>query len=86
MEENSNYDNLSQAFMLALNDALTREGITDIIPETAYSVCINLIREWKKDDEHLTRVLVRCENELNTSLEKIEMGLRNYSPESYNHK
>lgn len=81
---NSNYDNLNQAFMLALNDALKREGISDIIPETAYSVCLSLINEWKKDDEHMARVLARCEEKLKTSLDKIEMGLKNYSADSYN--
>lgn len=81
---NSNYDNLNQAFMLALNEALKRESITNIIPETAYSVCLTLINEWNSDNEHIAKVLAKCEKELKTPLRKIEMGLKNYSAESYN--
>lgn len=80
---NSNYDNLNQAFMIALNESLKRENISNIIPKTTYSVCLDLIKEWNEDYDHITKVLAKCEKELKTSLRKIEMGLRNYDPEAY---
>lgn len=81
---NSNYDNLNQAFMLALNEALKRENIENIIPQTSYSVCLDLIKEWNSDAEHFSKVMTECEKRLHISLRKIEMGLKNYSPEAYN--
>ena len=40
---NSNYSNLDQAFLLAMNEALQRENINDLTPETVYSVCLDII-------------------------------------------
>ncbi len=81
---NSNYDNLSQAFMLSLNEAIKREKLPDVIPETTYSTCINLIKEWNSDTDFSRKTLLKCQKEIGTTLEKIEMGLKNYSSESYN--
>ena len=80
---NSNYEDLNQAFMLALNEALKRENITNIIPETTYSICLSLIDEWEKDSEHISKVIVKCEKEIKAPLRKVEMGLKNYSPDAY---
>lgn len=41
---NSNYDNLTQSFRLALNDALKRENLSDIIPNSVFDVCLKLIK------------------------------------------
>ena len=81
---NSNYDNLSQAFMLALNDAINRENLPDIIPETTYSACLDLIKKWDTDADFSRKTLIKCEKELGVSRQKIEMGLKNYSLEAYN--
>ena len=42
---NSNYNDLNQAFLLALNQALTSENMTDIIPTTAFEICLDLIKK-----------------------------------------
>lgn len=81
---NSNYDNLNQAFMLALNDAINREQLPDIIPVTTYRVCIDLINGWRSDTDIDFKIIYKCQRELKTSLDKIEMGLRNYSLDAYN--
>ena len=83
---NSNYDNLNQAFMLALNEALKREEIKNIIPETTYGVCLDLIKQWNSesdDPEFSKKMLRKCQKEIGTSLDKIEMGLKDYSPDAY---
>ncbi|WP_026835192.1 hypothetical protein [Eubacterium xylanophilum] len=41
-------DDLNQTFMVALNDALKREGVQDIMPETYYSCALDSIEKWKK--------------------------------------
>ena len=80
---NSNYDNLNQAFMLALNEALKREDIGDIVPETAYSVCLDIISKWNAEEGDFSKTLKRCKDELGFNLNKIEMGLKDYSAEAY---
>ena len=39
---------LQNAFIYALYEALKREGINKIIPDTAYSLAVNRINDWKK--------------------------------------
>ena len=80
---NSNYDNLNQAFMLALNEALKREKISSVIPVTAYSICLRLLDSWDEDQDMNKRVYIRCQEELHISKDKLRMGLRDYSPEAY---
>lgn len=79
---NSTYDNLNQSFMLALNDALMREGLTGIVPETTYSVCLNIIEKWEKDDSYLRKIKNECLKKGNT-IEKIKRGLKEYNQDSY---
>lgn len=39
---------LNQAFLYAMHEALKRENLVDIIPDTYYSIAIERIQEWKK--------------------------------------
>lgn len=79
----SNYDNINQAFMIALNDALNREKITNVVPKTVYSVCVELITKWEKDKKHNADVISVCEKKFKTSLRDLKRGLQEYSEESY---
>ena len=38
---------LNQAFLYGLNDALKREGLSDIAPETYFSIALNRISDWE---------------------------------------
>ena len=80
---NSNYDNLNQAFMLALNEALKAEKIGSIIPKTAYSICLDLLDQWDSDQDMNKKVYLRCQEKLQMSKEKLRMGLKDFSPEAY---
>lgn len=42
-------EDLYQAFLYGLNDALKREGITGLIPDTYYSLAIEKISSWETD-------------------------------------
>lgn len=44
---NSNYDNIKQSFLIALSESLKRENLDDIIPNTVFDVCIDLIKNGK---------------------------------------
>ena len=80
---NSNYDNLNQAFMLALNEALKVGDIGSVIPQTAYSICLDLLDQWDADQEMNRKIYLRCQEKLQMPKEKLRMGLRDFSPEAY---
>lgn len=40
---------LNQAFLYGLNEALKREDILDLAPETYYSIAINRLNDWEKN-------------------------------------
>lgn len=44
---NSNSGNLGQAFVRSLNQALKREGLDDIVPDSYFSEAIKMINHWK---------------------------------------
>ncbi len=46
---NSTNSNLNQAFLVALNDALKRDGLENLSPNTYYSLAIKRIEDWKKN-------------------------------------
>lgn len=45
---NSNYHDLNQAFLIALNDALEREGLTDLTPHTYFESVLEIVRKWSE--------------------------------------
>ncbi len=46
---NDSKGDLNQAFLLALNDALKREGLENLAPDTYFSLAISRIQDWHKD-------------------------------------
>lgn len=40
---------LNQAFIYGLNDALKRDGLTDLVPETYYSIALDRLNDWEKN-------------------------------------
>ena len=79
---NSNYDNVQQSFMLALNDALKRVGKESIVPNTIYSVCLELLENWRKNKGTWDTLKVCLERE-RTTYKELKLGLEDYSPEKY---
>ena len=81
---NSTYDNLNQSFLLGLNDSLTRAGLTDIVPDTAYSICLDMIDKWGNDKSFMERIQKEClSKSKNFNLNKIRKGLKEFDQESY---
>lgn len=42
-------DDLNQTFMIALNNALKRAGLSDLMPDTFFTSAIDMINSWKKN-------------------------------------
>lgn len=80
---NSNYDNLVQSFMLALNDSLKKENMESLIPKNAFSVALDKMADWKKDIEISKDLKQTCESKSGSTLDEIEKGLKQYSKDYY---
>ena len=81
---NSTYDNLSQSFLLALNDALSRGKLNDVIPTTAYSVCLEILDKWEHDNAFNDKVQKEClKQNKSITIEKLRKGLKKYDPNAY---
>ena len=57
---------LNQAFLYALNDALKREGLIDLVPDTYYSIALDRIRDW---EQNYTDTYVSFEKEISKKKE-----------------
>lgn len=45
----STQGDLNQAFMIGLNEALKREGLTELSPETYFTYAVDKINQWEKE-------------------------------------
>lgn len=80
---NSNYDNITQAFQIGLNDALKREAMDSIIPNSAYEVCISLLDKWSNKKNVKEEVIEKCAEINGLNISKLRKGLESYSPTAY---
>ena len=82
---NSNYNNINQAFLLALTEALERENINDIVINTYFDVALEIINKWKKEnDKEVMSKFKDCLEKKNITLKKLEDGLKIYNENYYN--
>lgn len=80
---NSNYENLDQSFMLALSDSLKKVGMESIVPKNAFSVALDTINNWNKDENISKDLLEFCQNKTQAKIDEIKKGLKEYSKEYY---
>lgn len=80
---NSNYDNIKQSFLIALSESLKREDLNDIIPNTVFDVCTDLIKKWEADPKIKKDILKRCLEIHKIELSKLKKDLSNCSYKAY---
>ena len=80
---NSNYDNITQSLQIALNEALKREGMDDIVPTSAFEICLNLLERWNARENVRKEVLQKCLEVNKISLKKLKKGLESFSQDAY---
>lgn len=80
---NSNYDNLTQSFRLALNDALKRENLSDIIPDSVFDVCLKLIKKWSSNEGTKDEIYEKCLQKNKINIKELKKGLSSCSPVAY---
>lgn len=72
----STQGDLNQAFMVGLNDALKREGLSDIAPNTYYTCALETIELWKTKYEETYKNYLSLLSESKMSEKKIVTGLK----------
>jgi len=77
-------DDLSASFLIGISDALKKDGLDALVPETYYGHAIECIERWKKDYQE---TYIKFENELEkqgNSADNIVKNLKGYENESFN--
>lgn len=80
---NSNYDNIVQSFQLALNEAFIQNGLEEIIPQNAFTICISLLNKWIEDHKTKTMLEIKCKELQQLDLNRLKSELELFSPEAY---
>ena len=80
---NSNYNDLNQAFLLAINESLNREKIDGLVVNTYYDVALEIIKNWQENYKEISKDIKKCLEDHNMSIKELKNGLKNYSKEHY---
>lgn len=80
---NSNYDDLNQAFLLALSEAMEREKLDKIIVNTYFDVALKVLEKWEEQYKDAISNVKKCLNEYNCNLKELKLGLKSYSHKYY---
>lgn len=81
---NSNSTDINQSFLVAINDALTRSGLQDLLPATYFDSAISLMDKWENSFPDAYSKLVRELKKSKTTADELRIGLRQYSQKAYN--
>lgn len=78
----STQGDLNQAFMVGLNDALRREGLTELTPETYYTHATAVIDRWKSEYPETYERYLKALNERNITERNMHSQLMNCDAKS----
>lgn len=81
---NGGYSDLQQTFLLALKEALDRENINNITPNTYYDVAIQTIRQWEEKYPETLRIFENKLNDKKYTLKQLINELSCYDKKAYN--
>lgn len=75
---------LNQAFLYGLNEALKREGLLDLVPDTYYSIALEKIDDWEKNYFDTYSDFEREITERGKSMSGLKADLKMYSKDALN--
>lgn len=79
----SNYYNIEQSFLLSLSESLMNAKLSDIIPNTVYSVCLELLDKWERDKETYSKTLELCNKKYKISIKELRQELEHFDIAGY---
>lgn len=71
----STQGDLNQAFLVGLNEALKREGLGELTPDTFYTHAIETIERWESTYQDTYQEYIKLLHERNTTDKNIKLGL-----------
>ena len=80
---NSNYNDLNQAFLLALSEALEREKLDQIIINNYFKIALEVIAKWETDYPEMLASAKKCLIYHSLNLKELKQGLKIYSQNHY---
>ncbi len=75
-------DDLEQSFLIALNDALKRDGLDELIPDTYYSSALDAIEVWEKDYPSTVEVFESLLKKNKTNLTEFKKRIKGFDKEA----
>lgn len=79
-----NHDDLNQAFLFAMNDALKRENLSELVPDTYYSIAIERINNWIEEYPETYKMFEKCLLKCGKNVKELIADLKGFSKESLN--
>lgn len=80
---NSNFNDINQSFLLALNDALVRANLQYLLPETYFDSAVSIISKWEKSFPEAYKKLVQELKKKKIKVDELLIGLHRFDQESY---
>lgn len=75
---------LNQAFLLGLNEALKRDGLTELIPDTYYSIAQDKLLDWKINYKDTFEEFEMKIAEHGMNIQQFQSNLKRFSKETMN--
>lgn len=80
---NSNYLDLNQSFLIAINEALKREGLEDLAPNTYFDSILSTLTNWKDNYKDTYNKFKKKVSEFNISVKDFINKIKNYDEAAY---
>lgn len=79
---NDSTGDLNQAFLSAINEALKREELMDVTPDTFYSIAIKRVDDWRNDYPETFKLFKKEIENNKMDVNEVITGLKQFSKES----
>lgn len=80
---NSNHLDLNQSFLVAIKEALERENLTHLVPDTYFDIALEVLNSWKLNYRETIDKFREALSEVSVTLEELIDKLSNYDSTGY---
>jgi len=80
---NSNYGDINQAFLMAIKEALQREALSDLMPDTYFEAALAMIEKWEVNFPDALEKLKEELSKSKTNIGELKTELKKCSSDAY---